>query len=128
MSEAKHTPTPWGWYAEDSSIAILCGDDGADPHEKHVLSVSPCKACQSRTAKDEQWTWGRCRSPNAADAAFIVKAVNSHDEMLEALREAHDPLLVAANFLAKHGLMETAAFCGAAHEIVRSALAKAESS
>lgn len=57
----------------------------------HVLSVSPCDACQehARAARAEpEWRWGRCTTPTEANANVLAAA---HD-MLAALRAiADDP-------------------------------------
>jgi hypothetical protein len=39
------------------------------------------------TDDPKEWKWGRCHTPSEADAAFIVKAVNNHDELVGALEE-----------------------------------------
>ncbi len=76
MSEGKHTPGPWRWQIHDHSAASLGGDQCVE--ENHVLTVSPCKSCQKRA---ERWEWGRCLTPNEANAALIAAA----PDMLEAL-------------------------------------------
>jgi hypothetical protein len=73
MSSMRITPGPWGWYVEDNSMATLCGtlpNGNLDPLELHVMSVTPCRTCAERSAKD--WTWGRCTVGKAADAALIA--------------------------------------------------------
>lgn len=46
--------------------------------DPHVLSVSPCESCSGRS--DGEWKWGRCTTPNEADATLIASA----PELLEA--------------------------------------------
>ena len=125
MSEAKHTPTPWGWYAEDSSMVILCGHNQSgdlDPMEQHVASITPCQACQDRTKDKNVWTWGRCTTPTEANAAFIVRAVNAHDELAEALRGLIEACTAEFNEKGAGG------YALARLSDARTALAKAESS
>ena len=83
----KHTPTPWGWVVHDHSCASLgvLPDPGiGDPL---VLSISPCRSCADK-AEPKEWVWGRCCTPSEDDAHFIVRAVNSYDKLVEALKEA----------------------------------------
>lgn len=69
--ETKHTPTPWyvknygtHWNNPDiEDIAVCYGDD-----DEHICD----------TVYEE------------ADAAFIVRAVNSHEDLISALQEIHD--------------------------------------
>ena len=83
------TPGPWGWYAEDNSEIILCGDGGADPLTKHVVSIRPCKSCQPKNAKSP-WEWGQCITPKEADAKLIAMAptlLAERNRLREALEE-----------------------------------------
>jgi hypothetical protein len=130
MSEAKHTPTPWGWYAEDSSMVILCGHNQSgdlDPMEQHVASITPCEACRSGNPK-EPWTWGRCTTPTEANAEFIVRAANAHDALLKALKAALPFIDDAAD---AHSVMSCSCLtdeCRVVVAMVRDALRQAESS
>lgn len=91
-----HTPTPWHWVIHDHSAASL----GVLPHpglgDPLVLSISPCRSCIDR-ADPQEWKWGRCTTPSAEDAAFIVRAVNSHDKLVEALRAILDTETVSVH-------------------------------
>lgn len=85
MSERKEkfTPGPWGWVISDYSMATLCGLNSVgeyDGLERHVLSSSPCKACQGR-ANPKEWVFGRCLTPKLPDAHLIAAA----PELYEAL-------------------------------------------
>ena len=74
----KHTALPWHWWIEDHSMATLSGQDEL---RDHVMSVSPCKNC----IVEGESPFGKCTMPSEADAAFIVQACNSHDDMVKAL-------------------------------------------
>lgn len=70
----EHTPTPWTWHAKSMDQA----HNGSVYHMKmpgHAYAI----AMQPRYVDDKQF---------AADAAFIVKAVNNHDALLEFFRWA----------------------------------------
>ena len=62
-----HTPTPW--TLNGNAITSWVSKDG-----DHI-----CFAEMSKLSKAQNW---------AQDAAFIVRAVNSHDELLKAMRKA----------------------------------------
>jgi hypothetical protein len=66
----KPMPGPWGWEIHDHSMASLYGG-GEDSIIAHILSVSPCKACQER-ADPKEWKWGRCMTPNEQEARLIA--------------------------------------------------------
>ena len=75
MSELQHTPTPWR----------AIGPSGAplhDPGDYAIVDADEAIIAEAflQVAKDTM-------HPAAANAAFIVKAVNSHDDLLEALKE-----------------------------------------
>ncbi len=65
----QHTPTPW--YIHNGTIRGDSGDVIAETKMDH------CKPGQDHTEE------------NAANAALIVKAVNSHGALVEALRVVH---------------------------------------
>lgn len=75
---AEHTPTPWTWYwresvEDDCSIFADCGIT-SETRPGHVYTVVRCPRYQTK----EQW---------ATDAAFIVRAVNAHDDLVATLKE-----------------------------------------
>ena len=76
----KWTPGPWHWWADDYSMATLSGKGDL---EDHVMSVIPCNSCQKRAEEDGKWKWGRCTTPNEANAKLIAKA----PEMVELLKD-----------------------------------------
>jgi hypothetical protein len=68
----KPMPGPWGWEMHDHSMATLYGG-GEDSIIAHIMSVSPCKACQGR-ADPQEWKWGRCMTPSEQEARLIAAA------------------------------------------------------
>jgi hypothetical protein len=71
---AEHTPTPWKWCGNDL--------DGANYAEVMGLDVECGRAlCYGGTVK---------LNISDEDRAFIVRAVNAHEDLLEALREAEE--------------------------------------
>lgn len=97
----KHTPTPWtvGMYGASADFraidihAAVCKPDGA------LLA-----------------TCGPFDEESKADAAFIVRAVNSHEALLDALKAVEENL-------AHVGLAGTV---GILRKVCREAIAKAE--
>lgn len=95
-----HTPTPWRIVAHGSYV---CEDDYAPPTE--ILGAD------DETVADNVRYYPTAIDP--ANAAFIVTAVNAHDELLSLCRrlavgersdEGHTALRdAAAALLAKHG-------------------------
>jgi hypothetical protein len=90
MSAAKHTPTPWstGIYGRISGDHQHLGMHGAV-----CTFVATCKdpdIGQDRQNWENRETW----APKAeANAAHIVRCVNSHDALVAALEEAHDAIV-----------------------------------
>ncbi len=79
MSDAKHTPTPWVFipmneYVYDAAFKYrIEGEDG----------FSPCCIYADGTKN---------KGTTEANAAFIVRACNSHDALVDALKKATDIL------------------------------------
>lgn len=68
-----HTPTPWKVCGQ----SIQC-DKGADSYEVARMPVLPSAP---------HLFWDQLPQ-NEADAAFIVRAVNAHEELVELIRSA----------------------------------------
>ena len=71
----KHTPTPWHWV-EDKYHG---GFKGIESCDEIVLQPNCCND------GDEGAAWFEAY-PSEEDMDFIIRACNSYDEMLEALR------------------------------------------
>lgn len=96
--EAKATKGPYSWTAEDHSMCTLHGKDYL---YDHVLSVSPCKSCQKGAT---EWEWGRCTTPNKANADYIAAALNALPALLdevERLRAALKPIALRGEISSK---------------------------
>lgn len=67
------TQGPWHWVEHDYSMASLQGP--AEDYD-HVMSVSPCEACQKRAkdAGNPDWKWGRCTCPTEVNSKLIALA------------------------------------------------------
>ena len=76
MSEIKHTPTPWiiehGHMQQHTDIRYWQITDGQD-------AICNNQFCFARDSE--------------ANAAHIVKCVNMHDELVEALKLAHNGIV-----------------------------------
>ena len=72
MSETKHTPLPW----KQSQM---------DPRHVDTLGGRMCIDCSQS---------GASRYVDAANAAFIARACNVHDDLLAALKDAQQELCV----------------------------------
>lgn len=72
--KSQHTPTPWTFImaGEDKTQVLI------DSEEKLVLHGSSCASMSKKEAK--------------ANAAFIVKAVNSHEALLNGAQKALEEL------------------------------------
>jgi hypothetical protein len=70
--EAKATPGPWSWYAEDHSMCWL-GQTGND-QENFVLGSTACKSCAERHE--------RCMQPQEKDSRLISDLRNAAPWML----------------------------------------------
>ena len=101
-----HTPTPWG-YTYDGSSEWSIGP-AADPQSNPVMSI-----------------WSRNDDRARANAAFIVRAVNCHDELIDACRDALHALEVT-NPEALQGSRSQARIRLMAKRELRVVIAKAE--
>ncbi len=107
MSDIKHTPTPWR-TDEDFDHLSVAGADGAQ--------IADCCILGFKVKRND--------AINRANAAFIVRAVNAHDDLVDALE-------VAKQFVEQEAEMRGdadkgyALSCAAILPVIRAALAKA---
>lgn len=73
----EHTPTPWCVPSGDGNEHLICLGDEPD-HPGPILMVLRAPVGRARAPTDADTT---------ANAAFIVKAVNSHDALVKALNK-----------------------------------------
>jgi hypothetical protein len=71
---AKYTPTPWQQYSEWQQLRIVGNLDGPDDGKMHYTTI-----CEVELTADDTCL---------ANAAHIVKCVNCHDKLVEALKVA----------------------------------------
>ncbi len=122
-SPAQHTPTPWTIQAgcTDMYIGPLTGDGSFKMINPVVCRINLDKLAlyshhgkhngsRQRLSKDEAQTV-------QANAEYIVRCVNSHDQLLAALKEAQETLL--------HNRIDTGPLPGMSQRI-RLAIANAE--
>jgi len=121
MSEVKHTPGPWEWQVHDHSMASLGNGDSPGYGTPLVLSISPCQACSDRAVKGE-WKWGRCTTPNEADARLIAAA----PDLLARSYAADTCLSVAFSNARDLGREDEARHINKVQQALRAAIAKAE--
>ena len=79
-----HTPVPWMYFRNFRDNLCIC------KNPVNISTNSRTNLSPSATNNDYEWVAELCAqsstSPTAeANAAFIVRACNSHDELLEAL-------------------------------------------
>lgn len=80
-NETKHTPTPWYKVQEFANRwAIEYRKDGFVPLSLAKITIT---CCEVSGGKDEE---------NSANAAFIVRACNSHDDLVAALEKCVEAL------------------------------------
>ena len=82
-----HTSVPWMYFRNFRGNLCIC------KNPVNISTNSRTNLSPSATNNDYEWVaelWAQSStSPTAeANAAFIVRACNSHDELLEALEEA----------------------------------------
>ena len=71
----QHTPTPWNY---DSTWALIMGPKGEEIGAIHAGSTKDGARVRTLEAK--------------ANAEFIVRAVNAHDDLVALLKELHGVL------------------------------------
>lgn len=102
MPETKHTPLPWRLYEGDDYISV----GTTDPSDPLILDTIGQRSNDPDRPEDEQ----------VANAEFIVRAVNSHDDLLAVCRAVLD----------RHSYQGTGEPWPALFEAARAAVAKAE--
>lgn len=112
MNTATHTPTPWIVF--DAS-ARYPGIDGQNDTTVVVHGYDG-EACGVR---------GSVHATALANAAFIVRACNAHDELVAALKEARNQMLTNRECAGKRQSNERVNMTSAALLQIERALAKA---
>lgn len=83
-SEVKHTPVPW------KCNELVISTDQHEYHDDPHISISDVTICDLRDLADAYQRNAAPGLPSAAmmqgNAAFICRAVNSHDALLEACK------------------------------------------
>lgn len=106
---AEHTPTPWGRGKTGPDQIMILGDKGSGNYVCHIQIAQCGGGAIARAMEPER----------KANAEFIMRAVNSHDDLLAAL----------------NGLLEMSSACTTdvevienvrRREVARAAIAKAE--
>jgi hypothetical protein len=72
MTETKHTPTPW--RVSPTGMSVWSGDQDADSFTR--ICIRPEGKVSAK--ENEEWP---------ANAAFIVRACNAHDDLVSALQK-----------------------------------------
>lgn len=90
MSE--HTPTPWAVPVSEGNDTLICEDLG----EKLGTIIADVSRPIKNFTLYRDISWDEA----AANAAFIVKAVNNHDALVEALKMARNRIAVLGPFAA----------------------------
>lgn len=108
MSEATHTPTPW----------TIEPSDGESQGEWHYWAIKGERGNIATIGAASQ------RGPidmesNQANAAFVVRAANAHDDLVHALRLLHD------NLAEYQRINQLGGYDNQDMQIARAALAKA---
>ncbi len=102
--ELKHTPTPWQEFEPQTSKLLTIEDFKGN----HIASIGH-----------------RNSEAVAANAAFIIRAVNSHDALVEALEEAQTYIQCQmTQVMPKGGVLDGRTMSKVIHEAL--ALAKGE--
>jgi hypothetical protein len=65
------TQGEWYWTIQDKSMASLGAGNDPGYETPLIMNVGPCSSCCARMA---DWEWGRCHTPNEANARVIAAA------------------------------------------------------
>lgn len=82
MKKTNHTPTPWSYQSDDSQL---------------IRNSKGDVICEVELPMNRERGYDTCNAEQEANAEFIVKAVNCHDELVEALK-----MLLACGIVAKY--------------------------
>ena len=124
MGESKHTPGPWQVMNEYDGATIVIANVDGETFTDGTSTFSYDVVCD--TLPDDG-DGSRSREIAIANAALIVRAVNAHDDLVAALKEARR--WVEGNTAAVRGLSDRAAAPGEAMlTAIDAALAKAGAS
>lgn len=115
---AKHTPTPWRVEENTDLIWGCCNADDTSSYGMGYPIISGF-------ASFGGWADGRPDyNEKEANAAFIVRAVNAHDDLVDALRLAERELAAVENGSTGGIPNSVIALIPEALEAIRAALAK----
>ena len=93
MTQGKPTPTPWRFGNSDEGVRLILGG----PRKRYVATVQIYQTPRAYGIADEP--------EREANAALIVRAINAHEAMKEALRELmHHPGSITAHEQARAAL------------------------
>lgn len=115
MEDKKHTPLPYSVPSDDYSQGVYIGGD--------VLAEGANDFGNTHALMATTSTTGCSNLQRRCNAEFIVRACNSHYELLEALREIYNN---ASDCPASEGLKNDSWIAAKAKEIAIAAIAKAE--
>lgn len=114
---SKHSPTPWiSDYQPENSPHIWIEDACGMP----LACFEPCDQADGTAEEIKEII----SDQDHADAAFIVRAVNAHDELVALLR--NDVLPVVMNYKAIHDKPGCICMICSLPDMIRAALAKAD--
>ena len=86
MTQNKHTATPWN-YNPDENGTIIRGLNGNGINNSNEV-------CEVLLPKIREKGYDQCAEIQLANAALIVRAVNSHDLLVKAVEEAYQARLI----------------------------------
>jgi hypothetical protein len=84
MNTTQHTPTPWTFNDTDGTIradANSVSDQMGDYRGSIIADLKPALGCDEWTGSARE----HARAETEANAAFIVRACNAHDDLVAAL-------------------------------------------
>lgn len=84
MTDTKHTPTPW---RIEGGTTLIWGNCNPDDNTDAGMGY-PITECRITPISASSWCKAPYNEEGEANAAHIVKCVNMHEELVEALMEA----------------------------------------